>query len=219
MAQISHLTKQNEPQTSTASTSTVSSGGPVEDYPLDELVIDTQDATPYEPPVTVLDELIGTNEAESLLNDFKSNWTAKFPFVVVELERPAVDLHTHNPFLCLCILGVTMDFQHPLRKRLYNEIMDQITSKIIRNAERSLDLLQGLLVYAAWYRHPLHIGKREAVMFVQLCTAMVYDLDLDKKPGLTSEEQHAVLGTFWLSGRSVHFPLMDQSINSLYTKA
>ncbi|KAI8717869.1 Zn(2)-C6 fungal-type domain-containing protein [Fusarium sp. LHS14.1] len=200
MAQISHLTKQNEPQTGTASTSTVSSGGAVEDYPLDELVVDTQDATPYEPPVTVLDELIGTNEAESLINDFKSNWMAKFPFVVVELEKSAVDLHAHNPFLCLCILGVTMDFQHPLRKRIYNEIMDQITSKIIRNAERSLDLLQGLLVYAAWYRHPLHMCKREAVMFVQLCTTLVYDLDLGKKTGLTAEEQHAVLGTFWLSG-------------------
>ncbi|KAH7260107.1 hypothetical protein MRS44_008750 [Fusarium solani] len=199
MAQISHLTKQNEPQASTASTSTVSSGDRVEDYSLDELVVDTQDATPYEPPVTVLHELVGTSEAESLISDFKSNWTSKFPFVVVALERSAVDIHTHSPFLCLCILGVTMDFLHPLRKRLYNEIMNQITSKIIRDAERSLDLLQGLLVYAAWYRHPLHIGKREAVMFVQLCTTLVYDLDLDKKTGLTIEEQHAVLGTFWLS--------------------
>jgi hypothetical protein len=97
--------------------------------------------------------------------------------------------------------------------------MNQITSKIIRDAERSLDLLQGLLVYAAWYRHPLHIGKREAVMFVQLCTTLVYDLDLDKKTGLTIEEQHAVLGTFWLSARSVQFPLIDQRINSSCVKA
>ncbi|RTE72979.1 hypothetical protein BHE90_012598 [Fusarium euwallaceae] len=199
MAQISHLTKQNDPQTSTASTSTVSSGDRVEDYSLDELVADTQDVTPFEAPVTVLHELVGTNEAESLISDFKSNWMSRFPFVVIPLEKSAVDIHAQSPFLCLCILGVTMDFLHPLRKRLYNEIMDQITSKIIRNAERSLDLLQGLLVYAAWYRHPLHIGKREAVMFVQLCTTLVYDLDLDKKMGLTAEEQHAVLGTFWLS--------------------
>ncbi|RSL72235.1 hypothetical protein CEP54_000862 [Fusarium duplospermum] len=200
MAQISHLTKQNDPQTSTASTSTVSSGDRVEDYSLDELVADTQDATSYEAPVSVLHELVGTNEAESLISDFKSNWTPKFPFVVIPLEKSAVDIHAQSPFLCLCILGVTMDFLHPLRKRLYNEIMDQITSRIIRDAEMSLDLLQGLLVYAAWYRHPLHIGKREAVMFVQLCTTLVYDLDLDKKTGLTVEEQHAVLGTFWLSG-------------------
>ncbi|UPL04299.1 hypothetical protein LCI18_015233 [Fusarium solani-melongenae] len=199
MAQISHLTKQNDPQTSTASTSTVSSGDRVEDYSLSELVADTQDATPYETPVTVIHELVGTSEAESLISNFKSNWTSKFPFVVIALERSAINIHTHSPFLYLCIIGVTMDFLHPLRKRLYNEIMDQITSKIIRDAERSLDLLQGLLVYAAWYRHPLHIGKREAVMFVQLCTTLVYDLDLDKKTGLTIEEQHAVLGTFWLS--------------------
>ncbi|KAM0428279.1 hypothetical protein ACHAPT_007180 [Fusarium lateritium] len=206
MAQISHLTGQNGPETSTASTSTISSCEGAGDCSADELV-DTQDGIPYGQPQphpqpqlgTVLNEMLGTNEADSLINDFNSIWVPRFPFVVVDPEQSAVDIHTNSPFLCLCILGVTVDYLHPLRKRIYNEIMDQVTSKIIREAERSLDLLQGLLVYAAWYRHPLHIGKREAVMLVQLCTTLVYDLDLDKKAGLTPEEQRAVLGTFWLS--------------------
>lgn len=83
---------------------------------MDEPVTDTHENTPYEAVGTVLHELVGTNEAESLISDFKTNWVSKFPFVFLAPDKSAVDIHTRSPFLCLCILGVTIDFLHPEKR-------------------------------------------------------------------------------------------------------
>ncbi|KAF4979149.1 hypothetical protein FZEAL_4577 [Fusarium zealandicum] len=154
--------------------------------------------------------LLSQTETESLFNDFKTSWVLKFPFIVLSHEQTASHAQKHNPFLFLCILGVTIDFAHPRHEQIQDQVMDQITSRIIRNAERNTDLLQGLLVYTAWYRYPSHGVMRELLLLLQLCATLVFDLNLEKTAALTMDEKRAILGTYWLSiglGRTLGKPV------------
>ncbi|KAF4458716.1 hypothetical protein FALBO_14539 [Fusarium albosuccineum] len=208
MSQLAHLTQKNDAQISTATSATMSTGGEAElvssaadDQLSDTLAEDIQADVGREPELAkpCYRDLIDLREADVLVRDFTSNWVQQFPFIYIDPQQTALDIHGHSPFLCLCILGVTIDFLSPRRKRICDEIMNQVTSRIIRNAERNLDLLQGLLVYTAWYRYPVHGAKREIIMMSQLCATLVYDLDLDKKEVLTLEEMRTLIGAFWVS--------------------
>lgn len=134
-----------------------------------------------------------------MINDFRNTWIPAFPFVVIEPTASSSDIRQQTPFLFLCILGVTISITHPLRKRIHEDIMDQVSSRIFRNSERDLDLLRGLLVHTAWYRYPVQVRKREILFLVQLCVTLTYDLDLERKAALTADEKRAMLGTYWLS--------------------
>jgi hypothetical protein len=79
--------------------------------------------------------------------------------------------------------------------------------------EVSMDLLQGLLVFVAWYQYFCVPGKHQYFLMLQLCVNMCHELRLDLnekgKRGLEEaetqgkvrnpEEIRALLGTYYLS--------------------
>ena len=154
---------------------------------------------------------ITTDDAEHLVATFKQQFIPRFPFVALTSSETAVQLRRHSPFLFLCIVAVPLYTNPPLQQRLGKEIRRQLSLRLLLNAERSMDLLRGLLVHAAWYQYFACLGNGQLFMLSQLCVTVVYDLRLPEggysagKAGGVSfsvDEDHgkrAVLGTFWLS--------------------
>jgi hypothetical protein len=79
----------------------------------------------------------------------------------------------------------------------------------LMNGEKSLDLLQGLLVFLAWHHHYMETGMISVPMLLQICVGITRDLGLDNisKPvrsPLQQEEQRnreakrAYLGCYYL---------------------
>ena len=88
-------------------------------------------------------------------------------------------LRYHNSFLFLCIVAVT-SFEDPkLQRRLGQEIMKQICDRLVMGHEVSMDLLQGLLVFVAWYQYFCVPGKHQYFFMLQLCVNMCHELRLD----------------------------------------
>jgi hypothetical protein len=63
----------------------------------------------------------------------------------------AKSLRRSQPFLFHAVLTVTADRQPGLQIRLAAEFKEQVSYRIIRHAHKSLELLQGLLIYTAWW--------------------------------------------------------------------
>jgi hypothetical protein len=162
-------------------------------------------------PVTA--GLIEEQHAYRLIDEFKESFVWAFPFVVVEVDGPA--LRRQEPFLFHAILTVTAyntpGLQYVLSDKLRHEI-----GRIVEYSRKSLGILQGLLVYGGWYHGFYHPMTQQLTVVVQLCVALVHDLGLSKttkaKPGKwpisdcgtgrpkgTLAEKRAFLGTYFLS--------------------
>lgn len=161
----------------------------------------------------VLHDLGGLAAADRRLETFRRGFVNYFPFVVVPPTVSVEALRYDNPFLFLCIMAVT-SFEYPnLQRRLGQEIKKQICDRLVMGHEVSMDLLQGLLVFVAWYQYFCVPGKHQYFLMLQLCVNMCYELRLDLnekgKRGLEEAqpqgkarnpaEMRALLGTYCLS--------------------
>lgn len=100
---------------------------------------------------SVLHDLGDMATVDRRLETFRQSLVHYFPFVVVPPTVSAETLQQDSPFLFLCIMAVT-SFENPMiQRRLGQEIKKQICDRLVMGHEVSMDLLQGLLVFVAWY--------------------------------------------------------------------
>ena len=90
------------------------------------------------------------SEADALLTHFRTHFVRDFPFIVIPVNKSASELRQERPYLYEAILMV-VTYHEPTRQRaMAKEVLQNLTTRIILNGESSLDLLQALLVFAAW---------------------------------------------------------------------
>jgi hypothetical protein len=102
----------------------------------------------YDP---VEDGLLDDGAADSLLQEYKDSYTSAFPFVIIPSSVNGRALRQSQPFLFLAILTVTTYRQAGLQLVLAAKLKEQISLRVIHHSQQTLELLQGILVYTAWY--------------------------------------------------------------------
>jgi hypothetical protein len=138
----------------------------------------------------VLDE----QHAYRLIEEFRSTFVSTFPFVVVDEDGPT--LRSKEPFLFHAILTVTAYDTPRIQYILQAQLRVQL-ARIVEYSRKSLGILQGLLVYGAWYHTFYHPANQQLATVVQLCVAFVQELGLTTnrkaKPGKWSVAEVAIL--------------------------
>ena len=94
--------------------------------------------------------------ASGYLDIFRTVMVHRFPFVVICPSQTAQELREQQPLLFLTVLAAASYENMPLQRRLGKEVKRAVTSRMIHRGEVSLELLQGILVYLAWYIACLH---------------------------------------------------------------
>jgi hypothetical protein len=90
-------------------------------------------------------------EAEILLTAFRTEMVAHFPFVVVPPEMTAQGLCNEKPFLFMSIMTAASYRNMARQRALGEEVMKYISAHILLRGEKSLELLQGILVFLSWF--------------------------------------------------------------------
>ncbi len=93
--------------------------------------------------------LVDNVQAEILLNEFRT-MTDFFPFVAVSSSATAQKVSSGKPMLFLAILMTASCGNRPLQITLEEQFRQELATKIILHAQRSLEHLQSILVYLAW---------------------------------------------------------------------
>jgi hypothetical protein len=129
----------------------------------------------------IVDQGVITSElAQALLNRFRANAIRQFPFVVIPDDATLEDVRKQTPFLFLVVAAVML-FDNPfLQHQLGEQVHRQALQRFLSGTEKSLDLLQGLLVYTAWYCHFYQPHKHQEFLLSQLCVTLAHDLGLDR---------------------------------------
>jgi hypothetical protein len=132
-----------------------------------------------------------------------------FPFVTLPKDYSCQELIQHRPILMFAVLTVASYDSIILQQTLSREFRKVAMVKIL-NGEKSLDLLQGLVVFIAWHHHYMDTQAVSVPMLLQLCVGIASDLGLDRLPtGLRSplhredprdrEAKRAYLGCYYLA--------------------
>jgi hypothetical protein len=161
-----------------------------------------------------------THESELLLDRYKRLMAPNMPFVVLPPDISASDLARTEPFLLSAIQVIAYFHDTCKQQVMATKLMREVCERLLMNGEKSVGLLQGLLVFANWYNPHLYFPKNSANL-LHLAIALTTDLNIDRGPGncekaqmetalraygvaqpaktLTNEERRAVLGTFYLT--------------------
>lgn len=93
--------------------------------------------------------IIGIVEAENLLHEFRTIIDF-FPFVTISPTTTAQELSLEKPLLLLAALMTASYSNRPLQSALEQLYKQDLASRVIVHAQKSLDALQSILVYLAW---------------------------------------------------------------------
>ena len=92
-------------------------------------------------------------EAENLLIEFKANMAEQFPFVVIQPNYTSQSLHHDRPLLSKAIIVAASHENSDRQMALGADLMENLTTRLLFRAEKSLDILQALLILIAWYEY------------------------------------------------------------------
>lgn len=115
----------------------------------DEVTIQAQMAPKGELRDGFANGIVGTVEAENLLDEFRA-MIYYFPFITISPTTTAQELSSEKPLLFLAALMTASYSNHPLQSGLEQLYKQELASRVIVHAQKSLDALQSILVYLAW---------------------------------------------------------------------
>ncbi len=92
---------------------------------------------------------LSTGVLEHLLDEFRK-MQLYFPFVVISDEWTALSMMVDRPFLLLAAVTNAASKYPQLQRALARELKEILADRVVVAGEKSLDLLQGLLVQLAW---------------------------------------------------------------------
>ncbi|PMD37794.1 hypothetical protein L207DRAFT_532050 [Hyaloscypha variabilis F] len=165
--------------------------------------VQAQPVLPVSPAVSsIIEEVLPIeDEAELLFDMFRRYMAPQFPFVVIPFDMTAVALRQKKPFLHLVIMMVSFQGEASRQLALGIKVKEYISNAIIMRSEKSLDLLQGLLVAVAWYHFQIKLGN-QLTNIVYLMLALVTDMSLN-----ISSRKHSVSPHLYLEAVTKMRPL------------
>ncbi|KAM5346945.1 hypothetical protein ACJ41O_009950 [Fusarium nematophilum] len=144
------------------------------------------------------------DSAASLLASFRG-MLLHYPCIVLRPEDTVASLAASRPFVLLAILAAASGSRTLQGHTLYDEEFRKVLAlKFVAGGERSMELLQGILIYCAWYPFHLRPKNKQAWQYYRMAGDLVHDLDLDQEspdltttaPGEMSNEQLDRLRTY-----------------------
>lgn len=144
-------------------------------------------------------------EADANLETFRTYKLKHFPFISLPGSVTAQQLRQERPFLWFCIMAVSSK-SSVQQMTLGGEVKSILGNQVLREREKTLDLLLGLLTYITWYvsltvfcyEHLLRFkgflrghGYHHVSSLMQIAVALLCDLGLNKPP--PKESPHMML--------------------------
>ncbi|KAK7917118.1 hypothetical protein PG985_010726, partial [Apiospora marii] len=117
--------------------------------------------------------------AQKLLDGFGDTLTF-CPLVILPEGANVKSMASQSPFLLLAVLAAASCSSSLSGFNLYDDEFRKVLGlKFVTSGERSLELLQGLLVYNAWYPFHLRPNDRRTFQYLRMAVDVVHDLGLD----------------------------------------
>lgn len=155
---------------------------------------------------------------EALLAIYRSQLSARFPFVIIPASSTPRQLQTERPFLFKVVRMVASVRNLSSIRGQGRSILQHISEAMLLRSERSIDLLQGILVFLGFYHYHC-MTHAQFGNLVHLSASLVEDMNLNvsyspqNSAGIlplmrgqgarsrTNEENRTLLGVWYMSSK------------------
>ncbi|KAH8714853.1 hypothetical protein GQ44DRAFT_408067 [Phaeosphaeriaceae sp. PMI808] len=166
-----------------------------------------------------MEDLVPVEPDETLLSIYRNQLSSPLPFVIIPARTTPRQLQATRPFLMKVIRMVASVRHLRLVRGQSRAVMEHISNAILMRSERSLDLLQGILVFLGSYHYHC-MAHAQFNNLIRLATSLVEDIDLSTCPksqqrrsqlplvraeepvSRTNEEKRALLGVWYISSNA-----------------
>jgi hypothetical protein len=132
----------------------------------------SHDSTAHQP-------FVASREQADLFDHYRNNMAPHFPFVQISDDYMASDVVRAKPFLAAAI-AVVADYQSLRSQRAkQRQLLQTLTQRMFLHSEKSLDLLQGILVLCSWY-HFFMFDTPQLSNLLNLASALCVDMGLNR---------------------------------------
>ncbi|KAI9730439.1 MAG: hypothetical protein M1834_005949 [Cirrosporium novae-zelandiae] len=128
--------------------------------------------------------VIDTKTASQIFDRFVNEMAPLMPVVAFPPGTTATDVSSSKPLLFVSILAAASSLiSQELQRTLVEEITRAYARRIICNGEKSIEIIQALLVSTVWYWPPDRYEELKFYQFIHIAGAMAIDLGISRKGG------------------------------------
>lgn len=126
--------------------------------------------------------IINMEEAIRMFNRYTIDMAPQLPVVIFPPGTTAADIRKSKPTLFLAVLCAGSGTDHPdVQRVLTKEVMQIYADHIICRGEKTLELVQALLVSTIWYWPPEHFEELKFYQLIHIAAVMGLDINIGKK--------------------------------------
>ncbi|KAK3353399.1 hypothetical protein B0T25DRAFT_209795 [Lasiosphaeria hispida] len=122
---------------------------------------------------------VSVDEADRLLELYRTDCAPKFPFVRIPRCLTAYELSERQPFLFRAVIQVMAPQNALIQRDVARWIREQIAERVVVNQEKTLEILQALLIFIAWGELHFYIDPR-GTNLLQIAAGLVIELGLNR---------------------------------------
>lgn len=123
--------------------------------------------------------MISMATATQLFESYRKDLFPHYPMVVIPDSTSADELRQTKPALFLAIIAAAAGAENSeLSAMLDHEVLHAYATKSLVHSEKSLELVQALLLSAVWYHPPNKFGQLKYYEYIHMAATMAMDIGI-----------------------------------------
>lgn len=140
---------------------------------------------PQVEPKDVIDRgIVDLESADAAFNRYVTQMADEMPMVVFPPGTTMRDVRRTKPTLFLCIIAVSIGpFNKDVQVTLLSEFYHSIADRVVVKGEKSLELIQALLVSSIWYIPPDNMEELKFYQLIHMAIVLAMDMGMNRRSG------------------------------------
>ena len=134
--------------------------------------------------------ILSMEVARKLVSHYQSNLYPQYPQVYIPCS--ADELRESKPTLFLAVLAAGAESEDgALATALDNEVLQEYANRSVVQSEKSVELVEALLVSAVWYLPPNKFGQLKYYEYIHMAATMAADIGITTRPSKLNRSRFA----------------------------
>jgi hypothetical protein len=134
--------------------------------------------------------ILSINLARKLVSHYQNNLYPQYPQVYIACS--ADELRETKPTLFLAVLAAGAESEDgALATALDHEILQEYANRSVVQSEKSVELVQALLISAVWYLPPNKFGQLKYYEYIHMAATMAADIGITTRPSKLNRSRFA----------------------------
>lgn len=125
--------------------------------------------------------ILSMDVATELFARYTRDMAPHLPIVIFPPEVTARQLRKNAPYLFLAVMAAAASEMPDIQRALVNEFTQMVADRVIIVGDKSLELVQAILIGVIWYFPPEHFEELKFYQYVHLGAVMAIDIGLGKR--------------------------------------